>query len=519
MPKVSVLIPAYNCEKYIKETLDCLLKQTYKDFETIVVDDGSTDNTKKEICDWIKNNGHIQCEYVYKENGGSASARNFGLGYCNGDLIQLLDSDDILLPEKIKVGVEEMEKSEKIGCVYTDYFQFGNNIDDTQVVSRADFSIERLMQECIPTTNCMIRKHYLKKVGGWDECYKFIEDYGLWTKMCLICDFIHIKEPLFKYRIHKDNKTNSDVTKSELWLKEHCWVKSNLRRKISGIGEPKIACCMAGGIGDLVAISSTYKKFKEFYPYSEIVHFCYDSPFYDILEHNPYIDEVIAGGNLIDMLQKAPQMFPDHKVVNADYYYRYGNDYWKTPLHLAQFFCQDIMGVHFDLNSHNPEFYYNPDGSDFIKPDKLIKKLGEDFIVVESQTRSNKQGKEWNGFDEVYSHLDKIGVPVVSIASSDIPKIEGYKNVISVRDFKIRESARLIEKCSFILSLQSGCSWIAQSFRKKGVMINIGSPASYCGRWGENVEIVDQKEPFSPQTVSVEEVLQKIDFMLKKNNY
>ena len=96
-PKVSVVIPTYNSSQFIVETLESVFAQTYKDYEIIVVDDGSTDNTKEVLQPYTS-----RIKYIYKENGGPASARNVGIKSAQGEYIAFLDSDDRWLPEKLE---------------------------------------------------------------------------------------------------------------------------------------------------------------------------------------------------------------------------------------------------------------------------------------------------------------------------------------------------------------------------------------------------------------------------------
>ena len=519
-PLVSVLIPTYNDIEYIGEAIDSVFKQHYpKDrIQLIIVDDGS-DNTEEYVHNIHCRISEAACyskEPLYdikvltKDNGGSASARNFGLDYCEGEFIQLLDADDILLEDKISLGVREMQKDESIGVVYSYYFQFGNEEDDEVFVDRRPFSIEAQANECIITTAALLRKIYVTAVGGWNEEFKYIEDYEIGCKLSMVCKVQCLELPLFKYRMQGQNKTNS-VLRKERWHREHAWVKSKMAKELGKWNSPRLAVCMAGGIGDLVAISSVYSLFKIWFPDASLVHYCYDSPFYDVIEHNPYINIKHHGGNLIDMLNDAKKRYePDgYRVLTTDYFYRYGWNFWKTDLNLMQFFSNDIFGINFELEEYAPEFYYNPDGSDFKKPDKLISELGK-YIVVESQTRSNQEGKQWDGFSDVYRHLDDLGVNIVSVASKDVDPIEG-KNVTNIRDFTIRESARVIEKANLVITSQSGLSWIADAFEKPGVMINAGAPSTYVGRTMGDVSIVDQEQPFSPQTIKLEDVISAID--------
>lgn len=106
-PLVSVIIPAYKAEKFIEETIQSVLNQTYDCWECLVVDDGSPDNTAAVIKLMAQKDNRIK--YFYKPNGGLSSARNFGLSKASGDFIQFLDADDVLFPEKLSLMVSQYE--------------------------------------------------------------------------------------------------------------------------------------------------------------------------------------------------------------------------------------------------------------------------------------------------------------------------------------------------------------------------------------------------------------------------
>ena len=91
---LSIIVPAYNCEKSIEKCIDSILKQTYNDIEIIIVNDGSTDRTDDICREMAKQENRIK--YIFKENGGVSSARNIGLDFANGEFIQFVDSDDYL---------------------------------------------------------------------------------------------------------------------------------------------------------------------------------------------------------------------------------------------------------------------------------------------------------------------------------------------------------------------------------------------------------------------------------------
>jgi len=517
---VSVLIPMYNAEKYIEQALDSVLAQTYEGFvQIVVVDDGSTDNSSNVAFDWANKNNCSRFMCVKKDNGGSASARNYGLEYCSGDLISLLDADDLYNSERLEKLVPVIMSAEEIGVVYSAYYQFSDEKNLTEhLVGRDPYSIELLMRECCVTTGALIKKKYIEMVGGWNEEFRLIEDYEIYGNLSAICDMRYVDEPLFYYRKAGQNKTNEDVTTSKEWHKEHIMVKSGMAKQFGVYSTLKIANAMVGGIGDLVAISGVYKLMKEFFPDCKIAHTSYKGPFFDVIEYNPYIDHKRSTGNLIDGIGELSREFSNYRQITTDYFYRYGWNFWKTELNLTEFFLNDILNINVDKKYLKPEFYYNPDGSDFERYEKFSEEYGKDYIIVEGQTRSNKEGKEWRHFDCIYDRLDKIGIPIVLVPSPDTPEITGYKNVITVKDTKIREAAKFIEEANWAINLLSGQAWIADCFSKKGLMINIGPPYSYAGRSFGDIIIADQGELFSPESLKKETVLEKLEEAIERFN-
>jgi len=114
---VSVIIPAYNSEKYISDTIDSVLNQTYKNLEIIVVDDGSTDNTEKVVKEKLSNFSNFK--FLKQCNLGSAEARNLGIRNSNGNYIAFLDADDLWLPQKIEKQIKFFLNNPDYGLVFT----------------------------------------------------------------------------------------------------------------------------------------------------------------------------------------------------------------------------------------------------------------------------------------------------------------------------------------------------------------------------------------------------------------
>jgi len=122
MPRISVIIPTYNSAHYICEAIDSVLSQTYKDYEIIVVDDGSKDNTKEVLKEYSE-----KIVYVYQDNAGVNAARTRGLKEAKGEYIALIDADDKWLPDKLREQVEFMDGSPEINLVFSDFYNFNEN--------------------------------------------------------------------------------------------------------------------------------------------------------------------------------------------------------------------------------------------------------------------------------------------------------------------------------------------------------------------------------------------------------
>ena len=208
MTKVSVIIPTFNRENYITEAIGSVFSQTYRNFEIIVIDDGSTDNTKQVL---NKYNGQIK--YFYKENGGKASARNFGITKSNGAYIAFLDSDDIwnhtILEEEIK-----FLKTNFYDMVYSSMVMKNQKGD---IIGRKP-SKPQIGTFCwmlknyghIPVSTVLIRKQCLIKVGYFDVNLRVMEDFDWCLRVAQNCRIGFLNKDLAIYRIHKNNVSHKE---------------------------------------------------------------------------------------------------------------------------------------------------------------------------------------------------------------------------------------------------------------------------------------------------------------------
>lgn len=208
---VSVIIPVYNGEKYIADSINSVLKQTYSNIEIIVVDDGSEDRTGEIVKSFSK------VKYFHKKNQGVSSSRNFGMSVAQGNYIAFLDADDMYTPDKIEKQVDLLKRNEDIEVVYNDGIIADENLIAINIMkseyileNQADFAACLLFRQIVPVpASIMIRKKCISGGIVYDEGYTNAEDYGFIIRLAERYKFTYIPEPLYIYRRHENNLTNA----------------------------------------------------------------------------------------------------------------------------------------------------------------------------------------------------------------------------------------------------------------------------------------------------------------------
>ncbi|KLU63989.1 MULTISPECIES: glycosyltransferase [Desulfosporosinus] len=206
MPLVSVVIPTYNHARYITQAVESALKQTYQNVEILVVDDGSTDNTAEVIKPYL-----TQVHYIYKENGGTSSALNYGIEQAAGKYVCWLSADDMFEPEKTAKQVLLLESDPSLGFCYTSFMiidALGNitHLIRSFYTANTHDMVLRLMDACfINGSTVMMRKSALEKTGGFDETLPTAHDYDMWFRLLRNGPCGFIDEQLLKYRWHGEN--------------------------------------------------------------------------------------------------------------------------------------------------------------------------------------------------------------------------------------------------------------------------------------------------------------------------
>ena len=203
-PKVSICVPTYNRKKYLKETLDSILAQTYKEYEIVVVDDGSTDGTE----DMIKQFG-VPITYHWQGNGGDAAARNKLIELAQGKYISFIDSDDLLFPDAIERLVKVMETGVDDVVAYGSYVRIDQDGNIYGKCKRKLFSgnITKHLFQTIIVHSCgsMFPIKILKDGVTFDTSLRVCSDYDLWLSLSMKYRFVALPNPTFKRRRHSGN--------------------------------------------------------------------------------------------------------------------------------------------------------------------------------------------------------------------------------------------------------------------------------------------------------------------------
>lgn len=201
MPKVTVVIPAYNAMTYLPETLDSVLKQTCTDFEVLIINDGSKDN----IIQWVSEITDPRVRLISQENQGLPGARNTGIAHAQGKYIAFLDADDLWEPSKLEKQLECFQQHPEAGVVYTWTLLVDEYGKPTGRIfaSQAEGNVWRQLLETDVISNgscATVRKECFDTVGVFDRSLTSAEDLDMWLRIAVQYQFAVVKEPLTFYR-------------------------------------------------------------------------------------------------------------------------------------------------------------------------------------------------------------------------------------------------------------------------------------------------------------------------------
>lgn len=205
---ISILLPTYNGEKYIKESIDSILSQTFKDFELLIGFNGTTDSSKQIVSEY--NDPRIRVFY-YNDKGKSKTLNRL-LKESLYDWIAIQDDDDIWIPNKLEVQMKYTQDHDIIGT-HINYIDEYGNITGTPNLLSDHYDITRLSlngNNQVANTSAIFKKCDANLVGGWNENFDGIEDFDFWLKLIRRGKkFINIPEKLVLHRIHKNSNFNT----------------------------------------------------------------------------------------------------------------------------------------------------------------------------------------------------------------------------------------------------------------------------------------------------------------------
>ena len=215
MPKISVVIPIYNGEKTIQETLESLFQQTFQDFEAIAIDDGSQDRTL-EILQSISDSRLTIYSYA---NSGPSASRNRGIFHATGEYIAFLDADDLWTPDKLEAQLKALQNHPKAALAYswTDYIDEAGNF----VKNGKHITVSGNVYECILVNNFiengsnpLVYRHVFSEMGKFDEQFFGVEDWDMWNRIAARYEFVAVPKVQILYRV-MPSSTSTNVSQQE----------------------------------------------------------------------------------------------------------------------------------------------------------------------------------------------------------------------------------------------------------------------------------------------------------------
>ncbi|HEY3306152.1 MAG TPA: glycosyltransferase [Candidatus Binatia bacterium] len=215
-PLVSVIIPAYNAAGFVHQAVQSVLDQTYGNYEIIVVDDGSTDETRE-----VLSRLHGRLTYLYQPNRGAAAARNNGIRAAKGDFVCFLDADDLWVSNKLQLQVDFLQQHPDMAFLSGRCRKFMDQGDPyipfaaealegsvARIFSAPKAFAELVKFNFIPTSTVMIRKECFEKVGLFDLNLISVEDRDMWLRISASFGVVHLPWVLCAKRLHPTNISN-----------------------------------------------------------------------------------------------------------------------------------------------------------------------------------------------------------------------------------------------------------------------------------------------------------------------
>jgi GT2 family glycosyltransferase len=202
MELVSVVVPSYNMARFLPQSVQSALDQTYPNVEVQIIDDGSTDDTPEVVRQW---EGDPRVRVHRQVNGGLSHARNQGIALTSGPFIALLDADDLWVPEKLALQMELFQGHPEVGVVYSGYEKMDGECRPLETprtqMHRGWVSGALLIENFVPASSAVVRRECFARCGGFDVSLRTGEDYEMWLRLSPHYQFDFVPEAAMRYRI------------------------------------------------------------------------------------------------------------------------------------------------------------------------------------------------------------------------------------------------------------------------------------------------------------------------------
>jgi len=338
-PKITVYIPSHNYGQYIQKSIESVLKQKFHDWELILINDGSTDNTRHILSSF---QGHPKVQVIHQEKKGLTVSNNIALRMAQGEYIMRLDADDFLDENALLVLSNTLDLHPEAGLAYPDYYRIDENDQIIDLQRREKIDSELKLLDMPAHGACtMIRKSCLMELGGYNEAFSCQDGYDLWIRFIQRFKPYNVNIPLFYYRQHPASLTKD--TKRILETRHQ--VKRNFVRNTFGTSLPKVlAIIPIRTEKDRVHLGALQKcggKYLIDYSLEESLK-------------TPLLDKVVLTSNDEDILGHATK-YPKIEIL-------------KRPSSLALFNSEINSTIEFVLDRLDKEQGYSPDAVMILYP-------------------------------------------------------------------------------------------------------------------------------------------------------
>lgn len=233
--QVSVIIPTYNSAQYLIAAVESVLAQTFKDFEILVIDDGSTDNTSEVVKQFP-----ASVRYIKQKNQGVSVARNNGIKESRGKYVSFLDADDTWFPTKLEKQIEALNKNPEYKFCFSDFLAVTKDLEPIPMKrARLEGSAinDLLLRGNVVGSICTVicERELFENIGGFDPALSQCADWDMWVRLATQTDFLFVDEPLVTYRQHDANMSRNAplLEKDSLFVLEKGFAMKEIPKEVS----------------------------------------------------------------------------------------------------------------------------------------------------------------------------------------------------------------------------------------------------------------------------------------------